>query len=273
MSTFIFAPSWADYSNRPKNIDEFPTLIQNNSKQSYQQNNTWSSSYLLQKIQRPEDIEDIKQDELKEDKKTELERLKALVPKRINHSKSNVIANRPMKTRLYASLACTSNNINNSQNKSSNSSCSSSSSNSSTSSSSSSSSSSSNINNRNNNNNSSNNNNNSSSSSKSNNNGRTFKVTTPKLAHCQYISEEDKQKFLMFIKSWTSSGITNINHHHQEHNQHRHSHNTRNVIGYHKQQQTLNFTHYSYFGTFDTLNNKTHNHISYFYYNHFPTSP
>jgi hypothetical protein len=70
----------------------------------------------------------------------------------------------------------------------------------------------------------------------------------------------------MFIKSWTSSGATK-----QENDTKRiHDHN---VIGYNNHNQQQSFTCYSYFDTFGSLNDKiNNNNVSYFYYNHFPTS-
>ncbi|KAG1138240.1 hypothetical protein G6F37_002364 [Rhizopus arrhizus] len=228
MSTFIFAPSWVDYPNRtkiPKNIDEFPTLASskdNNNKKKLNDNvnnNVWSNSHIIQKIQRPEDEEYVGDDVSSEEKKIELERLKALVPKRkpiIPSRSRSMMTPKPMKARLNTPLArtitATSNNTSN-----------------------------------------------------SNNNIKTFKVPTPKLFH-QHISEEEKQRFIMFIKSWTSSGATK-----QENDTKRiHDHN---VIGYNNHNQQQSFTCYSYFDTFGSLNDKiNNNNVSYFYYNHFPTS-
>ncbi|CAO3702784.1 unnamed protein product [Rhizopus stolonifer] len=231
MSTFIFAPSWADYPNRPKEqntIDEFPTLannskdIQDNKKPN---NNVWSNSHLLQKIQRPEDEEYVTDGEL-EGKKIELERLKALVPKRkpitLNRTKSTTP--KPMKTRFNVPLARTA--INNTMSSSSSSST-------------------------------------TSSSSSSNSNYKTFKVPTPKLFH-QHISEEEKQRFIMFIKSWTSSGTKQNNT------------KTKPVVGYNvigcNQSREQTYTYYSHFDTFSTLNDKPNGNVSYFYYNQFSTS-
>lgn len=101
MSTFVFAPSWVTYPNHPKSknniwcyfvvfltywttglkeeTDEFPTLIshsKNINTSNKKENNVWSNPSLIQKIHHEEE-EEVDYEE----NKYELERLKALVPK------------------------------------------------------------------------------------------------------------------------------------------------------------------------------------------------
>lgn len=106
MSTFVFAPSWVTYPNHPKSknnniccvyilnpfsalkeeADEFPTLIshnKNNNTSNKKENNVWSNPSLIQKIHHSGDEEDEEEVDF-EEKRYELERLKALVPKTKN---------------------------------------------------------------------------------------------------------------------------------------------------------------------------------------------
>ncbi|KAI9360141.1 hypothetical protein BD770DRAFT_384940 [Pilaira anomala] len=87
MSTFVFAPSWITYPNNPKTLkketDEFPTLnshnkINNNTEKK--EHNVWLNPSLIQKIHHSGGEEDGEEVDFEENK-YELERLKALVPK------------------------------------------------------------------------------------------------------------------------------------------------------------------------------------------------
>ncbi|KAI8075904.1 uncharacterized protein B0P05DRAFT_546879 [Gilbertella persicaria] len=89
MSTFIFAPNWVTYPNQHKTLkesDEFPALLGHNSNNNVTQketdnNNIWSNFDMIHKLHHLAQDEATVENEELEERRYELERLKALVPK------------------------------------------------------------------------------------------------------------------------------------------------------------------------------------------------
>ncbi|KAI8889362.1 hypothetical protein K501DRAFT_329161 [Backusella circina FSU 941] len=113
MSTFVFAPNWVMYPNNPKLAKEveFPSLGHTHTPTLHNktQDNVWSNPLLLQKIHSSTLSATEKYDEEElDEKKLELERLKALVPK-TKKSLSNKHHHHQQTTKVTSSKTASSN--------------------------------------------------------------------------------------------------------------------------------------------------------------------